>query len=456
MSAQQEIFAIKAAANCSFHSYKENTSDFNGDMRKFTVGSNSFTLVKNKSVNVLAFRGSNNLQNWWDNCRKSLVPYYGRGSNANARVHDDDDAKVHEGIQETFRNLLNVLIQEVTRFFVNKRKHLVICGHSLGGAFAILAALEFVDRGYKHFSLITFGAPSIGNLKFNQLFHATEVENFVDQLKHTHIYKILGNRHGCTATYYPFEGQFDVVPRLRNLQNLIQSKKICKASNVGYSKDPLGDVGVDLGHMMLTYWCLIARQLSVAGKCRLPLKYFVKKHPEEGKFHLEKASFDKHENRNYMKGLVKGLSEHMIRAGITTGAPAVVLASGAAVTSATGGAQIMAGAAAITGNVITGLPLLGAAPGAVVAVVLNNTMYDTSDPTLTRRELTKRNAGRVGTVAGAVVGTVGSFATLATVGAGPAGLAAIGGTMLGGIGAIVAAPAIGASALGYALYCIGS
>ena len=50
---------------------------------------------------------------------------------------------------------------------------------------------------------------------------------------------------------------------------------------------------------------------------------------------------------------------------------------------------------------------------------------------------------------------MGSLATLATVGAGPAGLAAIGGgTMLAGIGALVAAPAIGASALGYAFYCI--
>ena len=41
-------------------------------------------------------------------------------------------------------------------------------------------------------------------------------------------------------------------------------------------------------------------------------------------------------------------------------------------------------------------------------------MYDARSNTY--NENTKRNAGRVGTVAGAVVGTVGSFATLATVG----------------------------------------
>eukprot|EP00942_MAST-04A_sp_MAST-4A-sp1_P011376 g11376.t1 len=381
-----------------------------------------------------------------DNIRTKLEPYYGRGSNANA--------KVHCGIQETFRNLLNDLIQEVTRFFVNKRKHLVICGHSLGGAFAILAALEFVDRGYKKFSLITFGAPSIGNLEFNQLFHVTEDENSVDQLKHTHIYKILGNRQDCTATYYPFEGQFDVIPKLGTL---FQYKKLCKGSNVGYSKDPIGDTGLSLGHTMLTYWCLIARQLSLAGKCRLPLEYFVKSNPDSGQFHLKKACFDKHENRDYMKGLVKGISDHVIRIGITAGAPAAVLAAGAAVTNATGAAQIIAGATALTGSVATTLPLAGAVPGAIVAVALNNTMYDTSDPTLTRRERTRREAGQAGTVTGAVVGTVGSFATLATVGAGPAGLAAIGGgTMVAGIGALVAAPAILASGFGYALYRIAS
>ena len=58
-------------------------------------------------------------------------------------------------IQKTFRNLLNVLIQEVTRFFVNKRKHLVICGHSLGDLFTNPCSLGVCGHYFKHF-LITF------------------------------------------------------------------------------------------------------------------------------------------------------------------------------------------------------------------------------------------------------------------------------------------------------------
>ncbi len=66
------------------------------------------------------------------------------------------------------------------------------------------------------------------------------------------------------------------------------------------------------------------------------------------------------------------------------------------------------------------------------------------------------HADRIGIYSGAAIGTVASVATLVTVGAGPAGLAAIGATVGGGMAAgaiaVLAAPVVAAGAVGGAFY----
>lgn len=140
------------------------------------------------------------------------------------------------------------------------------------------------------------------------------------------------------------------------------------------------------------------------------------------------------------------------------------LAAGGAM--ATGGAGMMSGLAAVGGVVgggaVAGIGVLGAAPTAAAKMVMNQVLED--DDRLSDEEREARAVGRAATTVGAVVGTAAPVVAISTFGsvaglsgAGiTSGLAAIGGTVGGGMGAgiaiTVAAPAVVAAGVGYGAY----
>ena len=139
---------------------------------------------------------------------------------------------------------------------------------------------------------------------------------------------------------------------------------------------------------------------------------------------------------------------------------------GGGVGAAAGGAGIMQGLAAVGGVVgggaVAGIGVLGAAPAAAAKMVMNQVLAD--DDRLSPKERDARAVGRFATTVGVVaapVATVGAIATAGSVaglsGAGiTTGLAAIGGTVGGGMTAgvaiAVAAPAVAVVGLGYGVY----
>lgn len=79
---------------------------------------------------------------------------------------------VHMGFQTSWRNTRNAILSDLadqTALFPGYRLHLV--GHSLGGAVAALAGLDFQARGWNPV-VTTFGEPRIGNVG---------LENYLDQ-----------------------------------------------------------------------------------------------------------------------------------------------------------------------------------------------------------------------------------------------------------------------------------
>jgi hypothetical protein len=133
-----------------------------------------------------------------------------------------------------------------------------------------------------------------------------------------------------------------------------------------------------------------------------------------------------------------------------------------------GGAGIMANLAAVGGVVgggaVAGIGVLGAAPIAAVNMAMDRVLAD--DDRLPTEERDARAVGRTMTKVGAVAGAAGTVGTLSAVGsvaglsgAGiTSGLAAIGGTVGGGMGAgvaiAVAAPAVVAAGIGFGAYKI--
>jgi hypothetical protein len=149
--------------------------------------------------------------------------------------------------------------------------------------------------------------------------------------------------------------------------------------------------------------------------------------------------------------------------GVGGGAGATVAAMGIATSAGTSAAGIvssLAGAgAALGGGVTTGVVMLAAAPSAVATVAVRRGYRD--DPTLPQAERTARaNARTAGTVgaAGATLGTLAAISALGVPGLAAdgiaSGLAALGGSMLGGVAVSVAAPAVLAAGAAYMAYRI--
>jgi hypothetical protein len=151
-----------------------------------------------------------------------------------------------------------------------------------------------------------------------------------------------------------------------------------------------------------------------------------------------------------------------IDSGIGASAVSTITALGAASTGTSGGAAIMSGAytvgSAVGGGVAVGLPMMAVAPAVATISYLNSSSYSTSDPRLSRRERQRRESAQLGTVVGGVVGMGASVTAITACGAGPAGLAAIGGmaggAMATGVGLLVAGPAIAATAIGFGVYSL--
>lgn len=81
--------------------------------------------------------------------------------------------KVHKGFMgyatRTIGIMESVLIREVKEATINGGEYqIIVVGHSLGGAIALLVALRILDLSYDNLICVTFGQPLVGNQNFVQ------------------------------------------------------------------------------------------------------------------------------------------------------------------------------------------------------------------------------------------------------------------------------------------------
>jgi hypothetical protein len=169
------------------------------------------------------------------------------------------------------------------------------------------------------------------------------------------------------------------------------------------------------------------------------------------------------------------LSEQVNSAVATAGAVAAPAAAASAGISVVGSAGIVAGlsgpgimsglatcGAIIGGGAVAGMIVLSVAPALISVASMNHALRQDDD--LPDAERNARTAGRIGTTAGALLGSAGSIATISALGVpglsaagissglAAIGAAAIGGGMAAGTMCVIAAPAITAAILGYLIY----
>lgn len=112
------------------------------------VGPGSGLVAFSGDVGVVAFRGTDDLEDWLANADFLDRPSIG------------DGREVHRGFQERYEALADQV-----RGLIDTRKprRLWITGHSLGGAMAACCAIDLIDRQMPFSGLVTFGQPRIGN-----------------------------------------------------------------------------------------------------------------------------------------------------------------------------------------------------------------------------------------------------------------------------------------------------
>ncbi|WP_229775604.1 lipase family protein [Pseudomonas laurentiana] len=128
---------------------------FLDDSRQSTGGTDSQAFIThNDELILIAIRGTSEMP--WDALRDVdalQVPF------------EEGEGKVHRGFYQAAQVVLGFVLNYLEKFYAGQR--LMICGHSLGGAIALLVS-EMLRRkpdGYS-ISLYTYGAPRAGDATF--------------------------------------------------------------------------------------------------------------------------------------------------------------------------------------------------------------------------------------------------------------------------------------------------
>ncbi|KAK2007197.1 lipase [Colletotrichum eremochloae] len=120
---------------------------------------------------IVAFRGTYSISNTivdLSTIPQEYVPYPSPddgGQPPKKPKHECEECTVHMGFLTSWRQTRNLVVPEVKKLreqYPDYPIHLV--GHSLGGAVAMLASLEFkVSLGWDNIVVTTFGEPKVGN-----------------------------------------------------------------------------------------------------------------------------------------------------------------------------------------------------------------------------------------------------------------------------------------------------
>ncbi|KAI9144831.1 Alpha/Beta hydrolase protein [Paraphysoderma sedebokerense] len=175
---------------------------------------------------VVAFRGTENMQNWQNNAKISTVTYKSLFTNMDAQVYNfiPDDAAIHRGFWQTFDSMKDNLTSVVQGMWTQAAQSgnllplsIATTGHSLGGAMAALAALHFqqsLNLQKDQIVTYTFSQPRVGNAAFvdyyDSLITTIRVTNGNDPIVHA---PARGFQHFGTEIYADLQNKLWVCPQ---------------------------------------------------------------------------------------------------------------------------------------------------------------------------------------------------------------------------------------------------
>lgn len=112
--------------------------------------------MEEENALYVVYRGSSSITNWLDDIDAYMVDY-----------PECEYCYVHEGFYYSQQSVIKGIINHI-KYQVKETKFdkIVVTGHSLGGALALLTAIELINNNFENVKLITFGSPRVGNAEF--------------------------------------------------------------------------------------------------------------------------------------------------------------------------------------------------------------------------------------------------------------------------------------------------
>ena len=150
----------------------------------------------NDAVLILAFRGTQTLEDWQTDFKVKLVK--------------SSVGRVHRGFTESLDNIWEDIKQSIAQF-CDKSQKIWITGHSLGAALAALAVDRLTEGEEEVSGLYTFGQPRVGDKEFaenfdwkikSRSFRFVNDEDIVTRVPP----RLLGYEHIGTVRFFDYQG----------------------------------------------------------------------------------------------------------------------------------------------------------------------------------------------------------------------------------------------------------
>lgn len=174
-------------------------------------------VIGNDRLIVVAFRGTDNAQNWLRNFRAIPKTF--------------ELGRVHEGFLDGYNALSAAVVKQVL-LFRDTNQTVWATGHSLGGAIALLAAPELQRATGQLERIITFGQPPVGYSEFAESWQAKFPKRLVRYVNHRDaVAAIVGPialpwaelKHVGEVRYFDTAGKLHVrgVPYIQSLRDAV-------------------------------------------------------------------------------------------------------------------------------------------------------------------------------------------------------------------------------------------
>jgi len=164
MSDQDYALAVVRAWQDEAHATQQAEALIKDDFQYFDMPASDTQalLFRKERQIILAFRGTQQMQDWQTNLNLQLQPFQVQSEHPVKLP----EGRVHRGFQEAWASVEGAIVAQIRQWYSPDSSRLWVTGHSLGGALASLAAVSLECQGFRVSGVYTYGQPRVADWQF--------------------------------------------------------------------------------------------------------------------------------------------------------------------------------------------------------------------------------------------------------------------------------------------------